>query len=70
VRRIAAYGKTKFPEKNRTAVVAPQDLAYGVLREFEVYREQEDDAHSLVRAFRTKPEALEWLESHRAALGL
>ena len=70
VRRIAEYGKTKFPERNRIAVVAPEDLPYGVLREFEIHREQHEDAHSLVRAFRTKQEAWDWLESERTELGL
>jgi len=66
IRQIALYGKSKFTEPNRVAVVAPQDSAYGTLRAFEVYRQEE--THSITRAFRTKPEAIEWLEEQRGTL--
>ena len=67
IQEIALYAKSKFLEKNRIAVVAPQDLAYGILRAFEVYRRQ--DMHSIPRAFRTKQEALKWLEEQKKDLG-
>ena len=66
IREIAAYGKTKFPEPNRMALAAPQDLAYGTLRAFEVYREEE--RHSIPKVFRTKPEAMEWLVVQQSLL--
>ena len=59
---IANYGKLKFVKPNKAAFIAPQDLVYGQLRAFEVYREQE---HAAARVFRTKPEALAWLEKQR-----
>lgn len=59
IQRIADYGKTKFVEPNRMAIVAPGDLAFGEMREFEVYRAQ--PGHSQARVFRTEQEALEWL---------
>ena len=59
---IANYGKLKFVKPNKLALVAPQDLAYGQLRAFEVYREE---AHAVARVFRTKPEAMAWLKKHR-----
>ena len=68
IQEIAQYGKTKFVERNRIAVVAPQDLAYGILRSFEVYREE--DSHSVVKAFRKRNEALEWLEKQKKVLNL
>ncbi len=63
IKDIASYGKFKFLEKNRIAVVAPQDYAYGLLRAFEVYREQ--DMFSEARVFRRKEEALQWLEEEK-----
>ena len=59
---IANYGKRKFVKPNKLALVAPQDLAYGQLRAFEVYREE---AHAAARVFRTIPEAMKWLEKQR-----
>ena len=56
---ISNYGKQKFLKPNRVAIIAPDDLAFGEMRVFQVYREQEE--HSVARAFRTEAEALEWL---------
>lgn len=66
IKQIALYGKSKFTEPNQVAVVAPQDSAYGTLRAFEVYRQEE--THPMTSAFRTKPEAIEWLEGQRGIL--
>ena len=43
-------------------MIAPQDIAYSLLRAFEVYREHENEVD---RVFRNKQEALEWLEKQR-----
>lgn len=56
---IAEYGKTKFTKPNKIALVASDDLAYGEMRQFEVYREQEN--HSETKVFRGEQEAIEWL---------
>jgi len=68
IKEIARYGKSKFLEQNRLAVVAPQDLAYGILRSFQVYREE--DTHSVVNVFRKRHEAMEWLEKQKQVLDL
>ena len=57
---IAEYGKLTFTQANKAAIVAPQDLAYGEMRAFEVYREQA--GHATARVFRTRAEALVWLK--------
>ena len=46
----------------RTAVVAPEDLQFGLARMSEVFTELES-APYLFRAFRSRQEALAWLES-------
>lgn len=60
IKAIADYGKVRFTKRNRIAVVAPDDLAYGEMRAFEVYRAQK--GHSVARVFRTLQEAIAWLE--------
>ena len=60
---IADYGKGKFIKPNLAAFVAPDDLAYGELRAFEVFREQK--SHSTARVFRTVEEALQWIEESK-----
>lgn len=59
LRSLATYGKSVFGRPNDMAVVVPQDHAFGEIRAFEVYREQE--GHCRARAFRTKDQALKWL---------
>ena len=59
LRSIAEYGKLTFTQPSKAAFVAPEDLAYGELRAFEVYREE--SGHAAVRVFRTRQEALAWL---------
>lgn len=46
----------------RTAVIAPHDLQFGLARMSEVFSELES-APFLLRAFRTRKEALAWLKS-------
>lgn len=60
VRRIAEFGKSKLTRPSLIAVVAPQDLAYGELRAFAVYRETSRDR---IRVFRTVEEAEAWFET-------
>ena len=62
IQAIADYGKRRFTKPNKAAFVAPQDLSYGVMRAFEVYRKQD---HADARVFRTRQEALEWLDKNR-----
>lgn len=60
LRSIAEYGKMTFSQPNKAAIVAPQDLAFGEMRAFEVYREQRGLAAA--RVLRTRQEALAWLK--------
>lgn len=57
--KIAAYGKSKFLKPNRIALIASDDLVYGEMRQFMVYREEESKADA--RVFRTEEEAINWL---------
>ena len=67
IRSIAHYGKVRFSKPNRAAIVAPNDLAYGEMRAFEVYRRQE--GHAVARVFRTESEAVQWLRSSSEPAG-
>ena len=66
IQQIASYGKLRFTEKNRIALVAPQDISFGILRMFEAYRDQ--NTFSVARVFRTKDEALKWLEEQKVLM--
>ena len=56
---LAEYAKSKsFPPSSKVAIVASSDLAFGLSRVFEVYREDERSKH---RVFRTVREAWDWL---------
>lgn len=59
IQNIAAYGILKFTKPNKLAVYAIDDLAFGEMRQFEVYREEE--GKSLPRVFRDEQDAIEWL---------
>jgi hypothetical protein len=59
IQAIAAYGKSRFIAPNKLAIVTDSDLAYGEMRAFEVYREEQ--GHSVARAFRNEEQAREWL---------
>ena len=60
LKQLAEYGKSKFPIPSKVAVVAPNDLAYGVARVHDVYRESEILDEMI---FRTEQEARAWLLS-------
>ena len=55
---LAGYGKSKTFTPLRVAIVAPDDLAFGLSRMFKVYRENGLSEH---RIFRTPEEAWAWL---------
>lgn len=61
IQRIAEYGKLKFTKPNKLALFALDDLAFGEMRQFEVYREEEGKAFP--RVFRNEQEAIKWLNS-------
>ena len=60
IMELAEYAKSNLPETTRAAVVASDDLSFGVSREYEVYRETESLE---TRVFRVYEEALKWLQS-------
>jgi hypothetical protein len=58
---IAHFGKGKMTRPNKMAVLAPNDLNFGIMRQFEVFRANEH--HTRFRVFRTEREAIDWLNS-------
>lgn len=58
LKKLGEYGKSKFAIPSKVAVVAPNDLAYGVARVHDVYRENQFLEQ---RIFRTEQEARAWL---------
>ena len=61
IKTISEYGKYKFTRPNKLAVYAVDNVSFGEMRQFEVYREEEGKA--LPRAFRDEQEAIDWLNS-------
>ncbi len=59
LRDISNYEKTRFTKPNRLAIIAPEDLVYGEMRAFMVYREE---SHARTMVFRTEAEAMVWLQ--------
>ena len=57
-----AAGMDQSAASSRFAIVAPSDLAYGLGRMFQVYREAERCSTKEVGVYRTMAEALEFLE--------
>ena len=58
--KLAARGREHWPIACRVAYLAGDDLAYGLLRMFEVFREQENYE---TRVFRDEDEARAWLKA-------
>ena len=58
--QMAKYAKTKFLTPSKAALVAPSDLAFGLSRIHEVYRQ---DDFVVENVFRTEQEARDWLKS-------
>ena len=58
MRAIAARGRERWPGAARVAYLAADDLSFGLLRMFEVFREQDNYE---TRVFRDEAEARQWL---------
>ena len=58
IRHIAARVRTIFPEAERVAFVAADDLTFGQVRMFEAFRGTEDFP---TKVFRDEPAARAWL---------
>ena len=65
IKQVANYAKLKFLTPGRSVIVAPSDLEFGIARMGNVYRE--DDV-LIQKVFRTKQEALDWLNNQRSEL--
>jgi len=65
LRQIAIYGKSRLATPARLAIVAGELLSFGLSREFEAYRD-EDDLETMV--FRDPDAARTWLEEGRPLL--
>lgn len=62
VRELAALAASMdTPKPSRMAIVAPQDIAFGLGRMFETNREMDDRSTKTVAVFRTLEEALAFL---------
>ena len=59
MRTVAQYANAKWDTTSKSAVVAPQDLTFGLARIHEAYR---DRARHENRVFRDEAEAVAWLE--------
>ena len=56
--KLAEYGKRRFTNPSRVAIVASEDLTFGLSRMYEVYREED---RLQFKVFRTELEARQWL---------
>jgi hypothetical protein len=56
---MAEYAKYKFPIPSRSAIVASDDLSFGLSRVFNFHREEENVAQQV---FRSEEEAMLWLK--------
>lgn len=65
IQNIAQHGKKRFTRPSRMAIVAKQDLAYGISRVFEVYRQE---IGSGAKVFREMDDAIDWLNSESNSL--
>ncbi len=61
IQQMTTHGKLVYKEPSKVAVVAAEDLAYGEMNQFRVFREQE--GFCSVKQFRDETNAIEWLNS-------
>ena len=59
IREFAAHGRAKMREKNRFAVLVSDDMGFGSMRAFSVYRQEKGVTDVLVS--RDRAEAIAWL---------
>lgn len=59
LQKIAAAGRTiEMPDKSKVAILAPDDLSFGITRIYSVFRK---DPRSQHQVFRKREEAIAWL---------
>ena len=66
VTAMAAHSKSIFKEPNRSAIIAGDDLSYGIIRSLIVYREE--DAHMQMNVFRDVKSGIIWLNKQKELL--
>ena len=59
IRAIADFAQSRQTNPERVAIVSPQNLGYGILRMFNVYRGEDETA---VKIFRTEGDAYRFLQ--------
>ena len=59
IREFAAHGRAQMREKNRFAVLVSDDMGFGSMRAFSVYRQEKGVTDVLVS--RDRDEAIAWL---------
>ncbi|MEM6511905.1 MAG: hypothetical protein AAF660_02745 [Pseudomonadota bacterium] len=59
IREYAAYGRSQMRDKNRFAVLVGDDMGFGSMRAFSVYRQEKGITDVLVS--RDRQEAIAWL---------
>ena len=63
IKQIAEYaGKLIASSATRVALLAPEDLSYGLARMYQAYQDTENKAPDF-KVFRSREEALSWLFS-------
>ena len=60
---LSEHSKAIFKDKNRSAIIVGDDLAYGIIRSLIAYREE--DAHMQMNVFRTKTDGIAWLHQQK-----
>lgn len=59
IEKVASHAKSNNMQSGKVAIVAPQDLTYGVFRVYIAHREED---RIQLAAFRTEEKAVEWLK--------
>lgn len=59
IEKVAEHAKTIQIQSGKVAIVAPQNLTYGLFRMYQVYRKEE---RIQLNVFRSAHEAREWLK--------
>ena len=59
LRQIAEYGKQVWPHPFKEAYVGSNDLSFGLLKMYQVYRDQDGEQTNV---FRTEEEAINWFK--------
>ena len=62
IQGLADYAKTKFSPPSRVAIVASEDLAFGLSRMYEAFRAQQNVD---IEIFRTEEDAHKWFKKDR-----